>query len=292
MEAAFFFESNGKHIFSVLHSPDEDELVVSHESKRNNRVVGVVLCAPFAEEKLWSQRVFVSFARLLAKHGYYVLRFDYMGHGDSQGNFEDATVDTRLVDISRAVEVLRQKTGLKDVGLIGLRFGATLAAIAARRDDCFLVLWEPLINGSKYLQQCMRSNLATQLLIYRKILTTRQQLIENLMSGEMVNIDGYLISRSFYLQASGINLLEDELNTEMPTLIFKINKTSTAKTTPEYEGLAQRYCRNNEKSVFNIVREQPFWTELKTYFQYSETIFSKTLSWMDGVVEMVKQEDV
>jgi len=61
---------------------------------------------PFAEEKLWSHRVFVSFARALAERGYPVLRFDYMGAGDSSGTTPETSLQTHLDDLRAAVEVL------------------------------------------------------------------------------------------------------------------------------------------------------------------------------------------
>ena len=44
-----------------------------------------VFCHPLTEEKLWTHRVFVTFARELAAAGHTVLRFDYRGNGDSDG---------------------------------------------------------------------------------------------------------------------------------------------------------------------------------------------------------------
>ena len=71
-ESPFFFPRGDARLFGVLHRP-------SGPVSRS----GFVLSHPFAEEKLWSHRVFVSFARALAGRGLAVLRFDYAGAGDS-----------------------------------------------------------------------------------------------------------------------------------------------------------------------------------------------------------------
>ena len=63
---------------------------------------GVLLCHAFAEEKLWSHRVYVTFARELAALGYAVLRFDFRGEGDSDLEFEQATISTRIADVITA----------------------------------------------------------------------------------------------------------------------------------------------------------------------------------------------
>ena len=67
-ETPFFFSNQGQNLFGVLHEPCTD-----------GRQTGFLLCYPFAEEKLWVHRVYVNFARELARRGYPVLRFDYMG---------------------------------------------------------------------------------------------------------------------------------------------------------------------------------------------------------------------
>ena len=123
MEEPLFFPSEGYRLFGVLHSPVD--------GKRENTKVGLVFCDPFAEEKLWAHRIYVNMARYLAENGIWALRFDCMGHGDSEGEFEESTVETRLRDIRNAVRFLKEQSGVDRIGLLGLRFGGTLAAIAA-----------------------------------------------------------------------------------------------------------------------------------------------------------------
>ena len=65
-----------------------------------------------AEEKLWTHRVFVSYARQLAAAGYPVLRFDLTGHGDSEGSFSDASMATLCADLRRAIQEARRLTGV------------------------------------------------------------------------------------------------------------------------------------------------------------------------------------
>ncbi|MBT8350241.1 MAG: alpha/beta hydrolase, partial [Deltaproteobacteria bacterium] len=96
-ETPFFFPNESYNLFGVLHEPENTP-----------KPQGFVFCHPFAEEKLWTHRVFVNFARELAQKGYTVLRFDYMGHGDSEGGFQDSTIETRLFDIKCAIKTLSE----------------------------------------------------------------------------------------------------------------------------------------------------------------------------------------
>src|SRR5262245_18163177 len=79
-ETPFYFGRESSPLFGVFHAP-----------ARTTCLPAFVFCHPFAEEKLWTHRVFVSFARRLAAEGYPVLRFDYMGNGDSAGDFRDSS---------------------------------------------------------------------------------------------------------------------------------------------------------------------------------------------------------
>jgi pimeloyl-ACP methyl ester carboxylesterase len=114
-----------------------------------------VLCYPLAREYLLAHPTFRYLARLLAGSGYHVLRFDYFGTGDSAGEFEQAGLERWIADIHTAIEELRDVGRVGQITLLGLRFGGTLAAMAARgrRDVNQLVLWNPVIDGADYLAE-------------------------------------------------------------------------------------------------------------------------------------------
>ena len=124
-----------------------------------------VLCHPFGEEKLWTHRVFVSFARQLASDGYPVLRFDYMGNGDSEGDFSQSSLATACDDVRAAIAEVRRRTGAQTVNLLGLRFGALVASLVAEdaTDVDRLILWAPIVDGGRYMQELLRINLTTQM---------------------------------------------------------------------------------------------------------------------------------
>ncbi len=284
MEESFFYNNNNYKLFGSLHQPNIVRTGYSEPPRHLNISTGIVLCAPFAEEKLWSHRVFVSFARLLVRKGYTILRFDYMGHGDSEGNFEDSSIKTRHSDIAQSVEILKTKAKVHQIGLVGLRLGATLAAISAEEIENldFLVLWEPVVKVEDYLQQCLRSNLATQMAIYKKILRNRKQITQDLLKGKSANIDGYLISREFYKQASSIDLIRHDMLFSKPVQIVQISKNDNLPIKSDLKELYEKkYKHINHQSELSMVVEEPFWYETKTYYQEANNLFQKTFSWFD-----------
>jgi pimeloyl-ACP methyl ester carboxylesterase len=140
-----YFGGPARSLFGVLHEPPS--------AAGPPRVL--VLCAPLWREGIRAHRVLRQLGVRLAKLGLSVLRFDYTGAGDSAGDTEDGDVATWLGDIAAAVDEAKRTKGVVRVTLLGLRFGATLAALAAaaRGDVERLVLWEPVREGRRYLAE-------------------------------------------------------------------------------------------------------------------------------------------
>lgn len=141
-----WFGSNERPLFGCLHTPS-----------RQTRTAGVVLCAPFGHEYMVSYQAYRRLAESLAQAGFPVLRFDYDGTGDSAGQAsDDGRVAAWQKSIGRAIAELRQRTGVKDVTLIGVRLGALLAAsVAAEHGVAALVLVAPVANGRVYTRELL-----------------------------------------------------------------------------------------------------------------------------------------
>ncbi|RDK03668.1 serine aminopeptidase domain-containing protein [Paraburkholderia lacunae] len=117
---------------------------------------GVVLCNPFGYDALCTHRGWRKLAERIAAAGMPALRFDYPGAGDSAGMEDDPQrVDAWLDSIAAATRRLREWTGATSVSLVGLRLGATLAALAAQRlgDIDGLALLAPPLTGRNYLRE-------------------------------------------------------------------------------------------------------------------------------------------
>ena len=267
VETPMFFENGGFRLFGIVHQPVG---TLSGEAW--------VFCHPFAEEKLWAQRVYVSFARLLAAQGAWVMRFDAMGNGDSEGQFSAASVDTMLADIDCAICYLEGVSGISQgIGLLGLRFGATLAALAAERSPKVgtLVLWEPIVDGAKYMQEMLRINLTTQSAVYKEIRHNREALVRMMREGTTVNIDGYELAYPCYEQATAVNLKEGRKRFAGPCLIVQIGKDGQP-IHPDLKALQETYSAGDLKSAV----EEPFWKEIKRWYRAAPNLFEKTLAWM------------
>ncbi len=210
-----YFSREDKHLYYFLCAP---------KSPSN---IGMVLCSPFGEEKVRTIRIFMSFARIMAALGITTMCFDYYGDGDSEGNFEDATYDDRIRDIHAAIDFLKIKKSIKKTGLLGLRWGGTLAALAAEdiKPD-FLVLWDPIVDTAKYFFNALRLNIASQTLIWGKVKKNREALIKDMEAGENVIIEGYPLTGNLYNNAIKNDLKKQNFKFSGKALIIQISKSS------------------------------------------------------------------
>jgi exosortase A-associated hydrolase 2 len=266
-ETPLFFASGGADLFGVLHEP---EVATDRPA--------FVFCHPFGEEKLWTHRPFVAFARELATIGYPVLRFDYRGNGDSDGTFEESTLDTMIADAEAAIAHARHVTKRSAISLLGLRFGATIASLVAERqpDVRDLVLWAPIVDGARYMQELLRINLTTQMSSYKKIVHDRAALVAQMEAGATVNVDGYDMALPLYKQCSAVRLAAEPKTLTGRCLAVQIDRTPEAKAAPELSELVARYARG----TLVCAQEEPFWKEITRYYGTAASVGAATLDWL------------
>jgi exosortase A-associated hydrolase 2 len=268
-ESPFFFGNDNSQLFGLLHRPRQPDVKD-----------GFIFCHPFAEEKLWTHRVFVNFARRLADRGFAVLRFDFTGNGDSEGEFADLSLETYVSDVRRAYDTLLEAyPNMERVSLLGLRFGAMIAWLAADRLPGLdrLILWDPVIKGASYMQEVLRTNLTTQMATYGKVIEKREQLVEKLKSGDTVNVDGYELGHQLFQEVSATNLHEITLSKDVNALIVQIGK----KQQPIRDDV-RRLSEEFSKAAVNHVIEEPFWREIKEFYSSAGNLFEATCNWLDN----------
>ncbi|MGZ3449425.1 MAG: alpha/beta fold hydrolase [Polyangiales bacterium] len=121
----------------------------------------VLLCNPFGEEAVRAHRIYRVLANRLSRAGHAVLRFDYLGTGDSSGSAEETNLDDWIASVVMATAELRRLSSAPRIAALGLRLGGTLAAIATSKhslDLQHLLLWDPVIDGPAYLRELAASH--------------------------------------------------------------------------------------------------------------------------------------
>lgn len=196
MEEQLFFSNGSTSLFGVLYQP----------LKSKNK--GYLLIHPFGEEKKSSQRTLVEIAETLCKAGFFVFIFDLRGCGDSEGTFNEATVSGWVSDIEYAMSFFQNRTKLQNIGIIGLRFGAYLSMIYCNKtskNNIPLILIEPVLHPLDYLRKSLRHKLMKELCTDGKVLSRRDNLLDQLDKAISVDFDGYELSAVFYKDMVSIN---------------------------------------------------------------------------------------
>jgi len=136
MEEQVIFEGYKGKLFGVLHIPER------------KKSLGIILFHGFTGNKCESHFIFTKLARRLCKEGFSVLRFDFYGSGDSEGNFENMTLQTEMEDGKKAIEFLKTFDFIdkEKIGVCGLSMGTLVATYVAYkfREVKALCLWSPL----------------------------------------------------------------------------------------------------------------------------------------------------
>jgi pimeloyl-ACP methyl ester carboxylesterase len=128
------FAGNGFNLAGTLSQP-------SGSPNARGRYPAIVLVAGSGfedrDENIAGIPVFAQLAAGLADAGYYVLRYDKRGTGQSGGREEAATIDDYAEDVRAAVEFLRERKDIdpKRVVLFGHSEGAWVALVAAGKEE-------------------------------------------------------------------------------------------------------------------------------------------------------------
>lgn len=176
----FFLDTGSGPKFSLFHP--------AHGSCRG----ALVYVHPFAEEMNKSRRMAARQSRALAEAGIAVLQLDLSGCGDSAGEFADARLALWREDIAAGAAWLSDRLG-RPVGVWGLRLGALLALDYARNTPAcpYVLLWQPVHQGSSVLTQFLRLKLAGEM--NGEAGRSTKALRDSLREGNVLEIAGYML---------------------------------------------------------------------------------------------------
>ncbi len=122
----FFEDSKGNRLAAVL-----------SDSEENKEKPIIILCHGFSSSK--DSKTYLSFEKLLNKNKISTFRFDFYGHGESDGKFENITLSKAVDNILSAIKFLKNK-GYNKVGLIGSSFGGMASIISASKSKEIYIL--------------------------------------------------------------------------------------------------------------------------------------------------------
>jgi exosortase A-associated hydrolase 2 len=249
---AFFLDTSDGPRFGLYHAP------------RGACRGALVYVHPFAEEMNRSRRMAALGARALAAQGYGVLLLDLHGCGDSGGDFGDATWDGWLRDIACARAWIEERLG-RTAGLWGLRVGALLAVAHAQTAPLAperLLLWQPVTNGSGYLNGFLRLRLAGELLAGGSDSGGTDALREALLAGESLEIAGYRLNPQL---AAGLDAADARaLGPRCPIHWFEVMAADGRPLPPAAVRVADTWRLQGSRVEVRQVAGPQFWSAPET----------------------------
>jgi pimeloyl-ACP methyl ester carboxylesterase len=268
-ETPFFYKVGGDEVFAILHEP-----------KVLPAATALILCHASAEEKYWSHRVYVNFSRESARQGLAVMRLDFRGEGESDLDFEQAGIATRVEDVVGAVNALTgMRPNLERVVLLGHRLGAMIAATAATQlagGAAGLVLWDPVFDGREYLMQILRQHLAAQLASGSPVSFSREQLLESLRVGGRLYIEGYGFGEPLVGEMLASTWSQDAKTWSRPALIVEVSGAAPPVSSAHARAVVERFPKVRALAI----KEAPFWRETKLYHRRAPRLMAATSDWL------------
>jgi len=138
-ERGSFLDPQGHTVAFLLTAPDggTDRLAV--------------LCHGFLSSKTSGTNN--TLTHMLIERGIATLRFDFFGHGDSQGPFELITNTLAVQQAMTALNLVQEK-GYRKIGLMGSSFGGLVSTLTAaqRKDLACLALKCPVVDFAEELR--------------------------------------------------------------------------------------------------------------------------------------------
>lgn len=137
----WFKTSDGLKLCGILSKP------------QNSTGKCVILCHGITVDKE-EDGIFTELAYKLCSSGFAVFRFDFRGHGESEGKSVDMTILGETKDLEAAVKFLR-KIGYKKLGILGASFaGGAVSLFASSHPEKVqaLILWNAGIDYSSKIR--------------------------------------------------------------------------------------------------------------------------------------------
>ncbi|MFH1408920.1 MAG: alpha/beta hydrolase [Nanoarchaeota archaeon] len=115
MEKLTFNNGSGIELSGILSDDDTSKPIV-------------IMCHGFSSNK--GRPFYTDLERLLAEKSISTFRFDFYGHGESQGLFKDITLNEGLRDLDAAIKFIKEK-GFTKIAILGSSYGGMVVLLAA-----------------------------------------------------------------------------------------------------------------------------------------------------------------
>lgn len=139
MEKQFTIKFEQLHLTATLHYPK------LQENETLEKIPAIIICHGFIGSRIGVDRLFVKTARALAEEGHVVVRFDYAGCGESDGEYGQLGFDSLIAQTRSVIDYVTELdfVDLSQITLLGHSLGGAVSIMTAVKDKRIskLILW-------------------------------------------------------------------------------------------------------------------------------------------------------
>jgi pimeloyl-ACP methyl ester carboxylesterase len=268
--------------------------------------IGWVICHSYGIEQVNTHRLEVVAARAMARAGFPVLRFHVQGYGDSQLRGQAVDVSWHLEGGADAVELVRRLEGVTAVGVLGVRFGAMVAAMLAERTELpIMALWQPFTSGAQFLEEFLQTAFFEQMFDQlSQESRSAAGLAEHLDAQGWKDLNGFRFTRQAYEAISAMDLTRDVTGFRGSALVIGLSRSGAmprqaAELAAHLRGLGaacdERTIRDNSAPMLgqhHFMKIGDGEVERDIFFQAFQAIAESTVRWALGQVRATAGDDV
>ncbi|WP_134701846.1 alpha/beta hydrolase [Ammoniphilus sp. YIM 78166] len=254
MEQTLRIDSGNVTLAASLHLPQN----------QGAKVPLVIICHGFVGSRIGVNRLFVKAAREFVQHGIAVLRFDYEGCGESEGDYGSYGFERF---IQQTLDVIDYSTKLDEVDenqiiLLGHSLGGAVAALTASRDKRIqkLAMWSAVGHPFHDIVQIIGEGQ------FHKSATTHS-----------IDHEGFALTHRFLESLQGYSPIEE--SKQFSGDVFLAHGMNDEVIPADYCSIYQySFIRGKSKSCVKILIPEADHTY--SSIQASTSLYRQTLQWL------------
>lgn len=263
-EAKIYQEERESH---VLMNHGQKIFCIFHKPMKVAKFPAILFCHGLGGHKVGRYRAYVELAQMLAQKGIGVLRLDFRGSGDSEGDFSSMTLEGEIEDACKGLAFLENHDHVYSnrIGIFGRSLGSVVAVMASSRFDKVktLCLWAPIYNASDWEDKWKR--------LHVKDLSHEDK-------KQLMTIEGQVPGYEFYQQLFSLNLDKDLHNLHnKPMMIIHGNKDDMVKTRHSDLILQKRLQSGGETKYIQLPNSDHHFS----YLEERQIAFNETCTWYE-----------
>ncbi len=269
MERSICIRSGQWRLAATLHDPE----TVGEQEGQDSRIPVIVICHGFVGNRIGADRLFVKTARALSKQGYMVLRFDYAGCGESEGDYGAEGFGSMIEQTRLALDYVYDIDGIdpERITLLGHSLGGAVSILTAGKDKRVsnLVLWASVAHPLSDI-----------------LAITGEQVYEQAQSRGYGDYLGYRLSAAFFESLTSHHPLR-EINAFQGNVLL-VHGTSDEVIPVDYSFLYQKlfWTRLSGECEKEIVLHANHTFSSETS---SQIVIQRTIAWLQDQARKKKE---